>query len=171
MRRRGPRRRYSSNLLIDAFLKITARVFKFLEKEYGFYLASTDASALEGLAEYHNETTGIRIFYELGTVPRIVVSKLKRERGRNPEGYDLDQLLVAKCSKRIITSRLDPATLGIDDIESILNRYATMLKQYLSEVLTGDFSVFSKLKSATHASSSRHQRIESQARLDEPTNT
>jgi hypothetical protein len=138
MARGASNRKYASDPLLNAFVKRIIASFSFLEKEYRFQLASVEVSALEFVVEYRGETVAIKICYELGVLPWIVLESLKREDRKNPAAYNLDEIIMAICPERIPKKPPNGSRISVNKLYVLIDRYAKLLKELAPKILRGD---------------------------------
>ncbi len=130
-----------------SFQTATARVFRFLERDYRFRKVDPrNAMAFPpGVSQYYvryeNATTGITIHLE--PVEQLPVIHIQRLKGRK-DVYPIGLLLIA------IAPNLNPLALERSlplkqSARTLLERYAHALKAVGSKVLRGDFAVFRDL--------------------------
>jgi hypothetical protein len=130
------------------FQKMTYQAFQFLVTRYGFRQTETLVHPPECVVKYQNETTGITVSYEWGSEIWVTLSRLVRvgAEAQEAEGYGLDVLIEASCSGGITPVGPVSGAWKAEDIQRILQRYADALQNYGSDVLKGDFGVFTRLK-------------------------
>jgi len=138
------------------FKKKCREFFRFLEQEYSCKVA-TKGDSYGVFITYLNKTTGVRVSLE----PReggvfVLLSELIS--GKIPpypifiesqtrlHSFYLDDIVSLKSPAEVCEQKIQN-TNGNSESVNKLYCYSTMLKKYASDILLGDFSIFTQLES------------------------
>lgn len=118
---------------------------------YGCELTSIEDDRYLVEITYKNQTTGIKVSFELRE-NQIFVYLIRLINGEIPAYLDapsrwfyLDNLVKLRSPSTTLPRKEFGDWLTPDDIDDILTAYASALKKYGEDVLRGDFSVFTEL--------------------------
>ena len=141
---------YSIPELLRTFTQKCLDKFRYLAT-YGFELTSIEEDRYGTEITYKNETTGIRVSYEIREND-IFLYLIRLVKGEIPAYIDapsrwfyLDNLVKLRSPSTTLPQKEPEDWLTPDDIDEILTAYANALKEYGEDVLRGDFSVFVEL--------------------------
>lgn len=132
--------------------------FSYLEKEFNFELIGFDEEKYTLQVLYKNNTTAIRISFEPYDVG-IIISIIKLVNGKiieNPKPlkkdtkvniFDLGDLINLRNPSLWIeiTQKNHPGALTVEEFENITLIYASALKKYGDDILSGNFGMFNEL--------------------------
>jgi hypothetical protein len=133
------------------FKKGTAKAFAFLITDYGFTHVDTTVHRPECVIRYRNETTGVTVSYEWGGTPSVILSRLNRTATDVSEADEigLKFLAMERCPNGALAG--DYERLKSQSIEEVLSDYAAILRECGTDILTGDFQIFAKLRKLVEA--------------------
>lgn len=144
----------------DLFERLVFEVFDFLSTDYNFKALKTEKDGYGCRVTLNNDTTGIQINYEPGSLriwvllQRLVNHQLPEYQLTPVPGYPsdyfyLEDIIVAKDSRMGRSDLLAEAgRIGMNTpiteeyLREKLHALADCVKQYAREVLVGDFSIF-----------------------------
>jgi len=141
----------------EVFKKQCKKIFQFLEDEFGFQIVASEQDLYGMDITYQNSTTAIEIRFE-PRENRIFILLMRLIKGELPNypifiknesevnSFYLDDLIDLKTPSSKVKQKKFGDWLTSQDLENILIKYATVLKQYGTDILRGDFKVFSKLE-------------------------
>lgn len=128
----------------DLFKETTRRSFAFLQTKYSCRVSRTITQPPECSISYRNTTTGVTISYEWGNIPSVVLTQLEQGKSAwDGEQVGLKFLVMERCPSALY---LFNDANGGDNLVELLNAYAQTLDQCGQDVLTGDFTIFPKLR-------------------------
>jgi len=131
------------------FEKLCYDVFQFLIDEFGFKVVVTEWDPFGTEIEYRNQTTSINIRFEPREY-RVFVFFSQLVNNRSPEyadamnGFYLDDLIELRSPSPRVEQKFHEAFTP-RKLERILWQYATALRQHATDILKGDFRVFTTL--------------------------
>jgi hypothetical protein len=154
MKMRNPKKEKESSDPFVFFKKAAVDAFGFLIRDYDFEHVSTTIEPPMCEIKLSSRTTGVTVSYEWGGVPWVVLARLNvgPEGEVEAERYGLHILLEERCPDRAVEYSLKHREYRDSDIETMLNHYARLLREFGEDILNGDFEVFSKLKSLAERS-------------------
>ena len=128
---------------------IVMKQFKFIESEFGFRFLKAFKEEWGCELTYLNDTTGVKITYE-SRDGSLVENPAKIHRDTTLYGYDLDDIIGLRNAAALIKPAYEYGEeSGYFDSESGLSRYvasfARNLREYGSDVLSGDFGIFKQV--------------------------
>lgn len=130
----------------ERFENDVAHAFAFLLAEYGMRRTAFNVHAIECSVAYGNDTTAVCVKYEVGARPWVELARLERINDRvvKRERYDLQYLL----DERGTTEHQRSPNQQFDDGRLAMNLadLAGLLRTFASDVLSGDFSIFPRLR-------------------------
>ena len=132
------------------FVTTALEAFAFL-KDLGFGVASCADAANECAIRLTNETTGVEIRYDMPNIPTVSLARLNNAGQFTRDQYGLKFLICERCPEMDIEGDLSHSSpdTGFRDL---LQAYAAIVRDYASDILEGNFSVFKELD--------RHVRME-----------
>ncbi len=142
---------YNPPELQRVFTQKCLNKFKYLLAAYGCELAGIEEDKYGTEVTYKNQTTGIRISFEIREND-IFVYLIRLINGEIPAYLDapsrwfyLDNLVMLRSPSTTLLRKEFGGWLTPNDVDDILTAYASALKEYGEDVLRGDFSVFAEL--------------------------
>lgn len=125
--------------------KIFLTHFHFLLTNHNFGSMEEKSYGYEYNIKIRNQTTEIKLIYELGRIPDLLIGPLGDEI-KAPDLYSINYLIQLKDPKRM--PKLDIKTTVSDDarIDSVLLTYANFLKDYKGDILEGNFGWLKEVK-------------------------
>lgn len=142
-------------ITLKTFENCCDQLFSFLVDNYGYRKEIVKKDTFDYYITYKNNTTAVRISYE----PReggIFVMLSRLIDGKMPEypifihddtiinSFYIDDIVKIKTTSTTIQHK-NMTMLDEEECISILSEYAKTLKQYGSDILTGDFGLFEEL--------------------------
>jgi hypothetical protein len=133
------------------------RWFDFLETDFLFRIISLNKNDVEANITYANETTAIDVRYELKD-NLVFVYLIRLIDGKIPDfpltiktdtelyKFDLDSLIHLRSASLAVDQKQFGYPFSQKDFEVILSRYSKALQKIGSDILKGDFTVFSELE-------------------------
>jgi hypothetical protein len=145
------------------FKKAAEDAFRFLITDYDFKLVSTTVYPPECSIKYRNKTAGVNITYEWKSALWVELIRLRQEDSEviEAERYGLSLLMETRRPDRNSNqARATGQEWSNEFLENLLREYANFLREYGSDVLTGDFTVFPVLKKlAAHYRRKRNKEL------------
>lgn len=141
----------------DHFFNICLMEFQYLVDEFNFEVVSQKSSSYSCSIFYKNHSTAVEISYE----PRekhIFVLLMRLVDGEIPEypificqeaelnSFYLDDLLSIRNSPYVFDQKLIETPFKKSGMGLLLKQYAQALKIFGSDILGGDFEIFSELE-------------------------
>jgi hypothetical protein len=135
---------HSEHPMFRLFVDTVLRTFAFLD-EFSFTLDSCSDSKNECSVRFKNATTGVEIRYEMPNAPTVSVARLGRYGRFSRDHYGLKFIIAERCPERDVDHILTRSTPDTG-FKELLESYAELLKEYATDILKGDFSVFPQLE-------------------------
>lgn len=147
--------------IFERFEKRCWKSFKFLEEEFGFRVVKRARDSISSSLIFQNETTAVEISLEpidggvFVLLSRLVNGKIPKypifiKRETRLDSFYLDDLLQLRLPGTTVKHGYVDKN-SQDRIEQTLAQAADQLREHGSEVLRGDFKVFSKLDAIVKA--------------------
>jgi len=141
----------------NSFFKICEKEFSFLRDEYNFEIV--DKKELDWCYQIFlkNKLTGIiinfefRDFYVYLKLCKLRNGKFVKDVGEiKPDSklynFDYENLLLIRSPESIFPEYKDETILNEELIKKVIKHHSQNLKKYASDVLKGDFTIFSELE-------------------------
>lgn len=157
--------KFNIDLYHKKFRNFVIKNFKFLVKRFNFQIVkeAKEPYIFSYRITYKNKTTAIVISYDVRDegisvlIYRLIANKIPKyeifiRSDTVINSYYLDDIIAIKSpnpDKEFHTTRnikVFPPIYDDKTIKKIVNEYAKALKKYASDVLNGEFQVFSKLE-------------------------
>ena len=143
--------------ILRIFQEAAQTSFQFLITKFGFSLHSIstdDSMAFAGMiacdVRYRNTTTQVEISYtwyeDLRGTPQVICGRLNvNDEGslEVEEAYNLDMIMSARCPDKTLEVHSDDP---VDRLKETLSSYARILVDCAGNELTGNFSIFPRLR-------------------------
>lgn len=132
--------------LLSRFRQEVLESFEFLATEFGLQPQEPRAHAPELWMSFASPTTEVSVIYEVGAVPWVEIARREMSDGRplKIEASSLELLLEERASSGTI--QCDVSQPGEEAFRACLRLKAAALREFGSDILRGDFEVFSKLR-------------------------
>jgi hypothetical protein len=136
------------------FLKLAQNKFHFLIKEFMFKEPKFNVDSFGYYLEYRNATTGIKIEYETRE-QYINVNLYRLIAGEFPQfeidkecdnGFSVDDVATLRVNNCIVSQAQSINNLTNKQVEQILDGYRIVLSESAKDIMNGDFSIFSDLR-------------------------
>lgn len=146
---RSPKKRQGHEDLFSEYRKSVSNAFRFLEADFDLKQVDTIIALPECVVKYWNDAAYLTVTYEWKSSLTVDIGKLvlTSEGYKEGESYSLDCLLMERCpSKEDSAFYAKNADWSGEYIEKTLEIFAADLRDYGSDILKGNFGVFSSLK-------------------------
>jgi len=117
--------------------------FRFLIEEFSFERVSSTLRTPEHRIIFENETTRVVISYEMGSAPWVELGK-RTAPGERGERYDLRFLLMKRVPYEV--PDISERARHNEPVRPTVQRLASLLRDNASDILTGNFSIFPRLR-------------------------
>lgn len=141
---------YNIPELLSTFTQKCLDKFGYLA-DYGCKLASIEEDRYGVEITYKNQTTGIKVSFEVREnaifvyLIRLVNSEVPAYLDAPSRWFYLDNVVKLRSPSTTLPRKKPGGWLSLSDIDHILAVYANALKEFGQDVLCGDFSVFAEL--------------------------
>lgn len=154
------------NNLYDTFERLCHKIFRFLVDDFGFKIVSAERGPINvGIHITYQGRIAVRVSFEPGEnavficLIRLLDGKIPEYPLRYPRNsFYVDELIDLKSPSLRVEQKDIGEPPSSEDLEAILKRYASALRQLGEEALRGDADVFLQLERARKREKERRSK-------------